>query len=168
MPTSILKQVNLNYYKEKKYSSRKETIKHIRKVRKTIFKIIWQLFKRALFHDGSKLGKYEKAGFDIYTPKLKGLTYGSDEYKQCLQELGQYLRHHYDVNSHHPEHYTNGIKGMCLVDIVEMLCDWYAATKRHNDGNIFKSIELNKSRFNYSDDLADVFRNTVQHRLLEV
>ena len=149
-----------------KYSSRKDTLKHIHMVRKFIFRIIWQLVKRALFHDLSKLGKYEKDGFDIYTPKLKGLTYGSPAYKQCLQELGVYLKHHYDNNSHHPEHYVIGINGMCLVDIVEMLCDWYAATKRHNDGDIHKSIKLNKNRFNYSDELANIFECTV-FRFLE-
>jgi len=144
-----------------KYSSRKDTLKHIWQVRKAIFRIIWELLKRALSHDRSKLGKFEKPGFDIYTPKLKELTYGSPEYKQSLDGLGNYLRHHYYVNRHHPEHYENGIQDMCLVDIVEMLCDWYAATKRHKDGDIFTSIRSNKDRFNYSNDLVEIFRNTV-------
>lgn len=144
-----------------KYSSRKETLKHIREVRKTIIKIIILLFPRLFFHDRTKLQKHEKAGFDIYTPKLAHCTYGSDEYKQYLNELKPYLDHHYANNRHHPEHFENGIRGMTLVDLIEMFCDWYAATKRHNDGDIHKSIGINQRRFNYSDDLKSIFVNTI-------
>lgn len=59
-----------------------------------------------------------------------------------------------------PEHYENGIKDMGLADIVEMICDWKAATMRHVDGDIRKSIVLNQDRFNYSDDLKLIFLNT--------
>jgi hypothetical protein len=65
--------------------------------------------------------------------------------------------------------YTDGdihtrytLKGMTLVDLVEMFCDWYAATKRHEDGSIMKSIEINKERFNISDDLVNIFINTAE------
>jgi len=149
-----------------KYSSRKETVKHIRQVRKNIFKIILLLLKRAFFHDRSKLEKHEKAGFDVYTPKLANCTYGSDEYKQFLEDLKPYLDHHYANNRHHPEHFENGIKDMNLVDIIEMFCDWYAATKRHNDGDILKSITLNQIRFGYSDDIKYILEKTAQNVLM--
>lgn len=54
-----------------------------------------------------------------------------------------------------------GLNGMSLIDLIEMLCDWFAATQRHNDGNILRSIELNQKRFNYSDELKQIFINTV-------
>ena len=57
----------------------------------------------------------------------------------------------------------NGIQDMNLADIVEMICDWYAASKRHNDGNIFTSILLNKDRFNYTAETAEILRNTVYY-----
>jgi len=145
-----------------KYSSRKETLKHIRQVRKNIFKVIFLLLKRALFHDRSKLEKQEKAGFDVYTPKLANCTYGSDEYKQFLKDLKPYLDHHYANNRHHPEHFENGIQDMNLVDIIEMFCDWYAATKRHKDGDILKSITLNQIRFGYSDDIKSILEKTAR------
>jgi len=44
----------------------------------------------------------------------------------------------------------------------EMFFDWKAATERHNDGNIFKSIKINQDRFKYSDQLADIFTNTAE------
>jgi hypothetical protein len=71
------------------------------------------------------------------------------------------LDHHYSNNRHHPEYFENGINDMTLIDLIEMLCDWYAATQRHNDGDIFKSIEFNKTRFNMSDQLVSILTNTV-------
>ena len=50
---------------------------------------------------------------------------------------------------------------MNLLDIIEMLCDWKAATKRHNNGNIIKSIEQNQKRFRYSNELKQIFLNTI-------
>jgi hypothetical protein len=44
-----------------------------------------------------------------------------------------------------------------------MFCDWYAATKRHNNGDIMKSISINQERFGYSDDLKAVFENTYKN-----
>ncbi|WP_260858005.1 DUF5662 family protein [Bacillus sp. FJAT-22090] len=72
------------------------------------------------------------------------------------------LKHHYENNSHHPEYHQDGIRGMDLLDVVEMFCDWKAATMRHADGDINKSIEINKERFGYSDELAQIFKNSVK------
>lgn len=56
-----------------------------------------------------------------------------------------------------------GIRGMNLLDLLEMFCDWTAATKRHADGDIRKSIKLNQKRFGYSDDLKQILLNTVEN-----
>ena len=144
----------------KKHDSRKSTQAHRRIVAKLIFRFIWLLLKRTLVHDKSKLSVLEKPGFDEHTPMPAGITYGSDEYKQRLASLGETLKTHYSRNRHHPEFYPQGVKDMDLVDVVEMFCDWLAATKRHNDGNIFRSIENNEGRFGTGGILASVFRNT--------
>lgn len=52
------------------------------------------------------------------------------------------------------------LKGMTLLDLIEMLCDWKAAGERHANGSIVKSLEHNKGRFNISDEMQDVLRNT--------
>jgi hypothetical protein len=75
--------------------------------------------------------------------------------------MGTALQHHYDKNAHHPEHYKNGIEDMNLIDIMEMFCDWRAASMRHNNGNLRKSIEINGERFNMSPQLVKIFENTV-------
>jgi len=138
-----------------------ETYKHIRNVEIYLHKIIEGLLGRCENHDTSKLNTPEEEIFEEYTPKLAGTTYGSEEYKTYLKEMRVALDHHYAVNLHHPEHWKNGIKDMNLIDIVEMLCDWKAATMRHNDGDIYKSIEQNQKRFGYSDELKQIFINTV-------
>jgi hypothetical protein len=121
-----------------------------------------ELYSRAEEHDTSKTEPPEVAFFDEYTPKLNGLTYGSAAYRQCLSEMKPAIIHHYQANRHHPEHFSNGISGMNLIDLIEMLCDWLAATKRHADGDIFKSIEINAQRFGYDTVLASLLRNTAQ------
>lgn len=72
------------------------------------------------------------------------------------------LDHHYAHNRHHPEHFPDGIRGMSLLDLVEMLADWKAATERHADGDLARSIEINQARFGYGDELKVVLRNTAK------
>ncbi|MFS1518583.1 DUF5662 family protein [Bacillus sp. SCS-151] len=141
----------------------RDTVEHIMQVRKLMIIVIDELLLRATEHDKSKLSSPELEGFTEYSPKLKKSTYGSDEYIENLKGLKVTLDHHYLNNSHHPEHFENGIQGMNLIDLVEMFCDWKAATIRHKDGDIRKSIEINKERFNMSDDLVQILKNTVKY-----
>ena len=53
-------------------------------------------------------------------PKLRELTFGSDEYKVALVGMGEGVKRHYAANRHYPEHYENGVNDMTLADIVEM------------------------------------------------
>ncbi len=147
-----------------------ETRKHQQEVAKLLMMFAQELLKRATTHDDSKLLEPERSIFIEYTPKLKSTTYGSEQYKQYLSEMKKALEHHYAKNKHHPEfNDINGfsfqtlndpIKSMDLFDIVEMLCDWMAATKRHADGDIGKSITHNEKRFNLNEQLAALLRNT--------
>lgn len=185
-----------------------ETRKHQMGVSRLLMAFAQRLLVRASEHDASKLEDPERETFVEVTPKLRDLSYGSDEYKEQLKRMGPALEHHYQNNSHHPEHsklwkcpvcdgvfdesetsesvvnkvssrscpmcyqqdplslailYSYiGIEGMDLFDIVEMLCDWFAATLRHADGDIDKSIGINEKRFRISPQLSRIFRNTVK------
>lgn len=143
------------------YDSKQDTCEHINKVAEFIVTLSLKLYERMNTHDLSKLKEPEKLIFDEYTPKLAKTTYGSDEYKGYLKEMNVALEHHYAENRHHPEHFVDGIKGMTLVDLCEMIADWKAATLRHETGDIIKSIELNQKRFGYSDELKLILINTV-------
>jgi len=61
--------------------SRFKTLRHIETVRNYMNAIICELMKRQEQHDQSKLQSPEVECFDKYTPLLRGITYGSDEYK---------------------------------------------------------------------------------------
>jgi len=124
--------------------------------------MMFELLCRSEDHDASKLQSPEKELFDKFTPLLRDTTYGSDEYKRYLKEMGAALQHHYEVNSHHPEHYANGIYGMSLLDVMEMLADWKAAGMRHADGDIRESLSINRGRFDIDDQLFSILENTVK------
>jgi hypothetical protein len=145
-----------------KYDSREDTEKHINRVRELINICRARLEIRAAEHDLSKLQNPEKETFDVATPKLKASTYGSDEYKKMLADIKPALDHHYAANQHHPEHYSEGIKAMSLLDILEMLCDWKAAGERHANGSIQNSLKVNAVRFAIGTELRLILENTVR------
>jgi uncharacterized protein DUF5662 len=143
------------------YDSRPDTHEHIGQVRGLLLGVAANLTKRAHCHDRSKLESPEVEVFDEFTPKLRNSTYGSDEYKRFLGGMGEGLQHHYAVNDHHPEHFGEGISEMDLLQLTEMLCDWIAATRRHADGDIRRSIEQNAERFSYGEEIKRLLHNTV-------
>ncbi len=139
-----------------------ETIKHIHRVRHFLCLMIQELDLRARNHDASKLESPEAEIFGEFTPDLSKTPYGTPEYDALLLKVQPALDHHYAKNRHHPQHHARGIDDMDLVDMTEMLCDWLAATERVKDGNIRKSIETNQGRYKMSDQLAQIFLNTVK------
>jgi Family of unknown function (DUF5662) len=56
---------------------------------------------------------------------------------------------------------VSGVSQMNLFDLLEMLIDWQCACKRHADGDVNKSIEINRDRFSMSPQLVQIFKNTV-------
>jgi hypothetical protein len=195
---------------EKQKATNWETLKHIELVMQLLETVKHEISRRMFSHDRSKLESPELQMFEQFTNELAGLTYGSDEYKRCLEQMKKLaLGHHYKNNRHHPEYFEDcakdtsaiercenvlaglkqiqvsypkdeyvfgyaidiieahkqalesNINGMNLVDIVEMICDWLAACKRHNDGNIYRSVEINKDRFGISPQLVSIILNTL-------
>lgn len=195
---------------DKQKATNYETLKHIEMVMQLLATMQHEIARRMFSHDRSKLESPEMEMFEQFTERLVGLTYGSEEYKQCLEEMKQSaLGHHYAHNRHHPEHFPiyessvadqndkhlealkqptclmqypednylinlleskleqeskegrASINNMNLIDLLEALCDWKAASLRHNDGNIYRSLEINSVRFNLSPQLVNILRNTV-------
>jgi hypothetical protein len=115
----------------------------------------WKLYRRGWKHDLSKYRWDEASYFAKTIFDLKRSTYGSDEYKEMLESIQPAIKVHYERNSHHPEHYKNGVQDMSELDKLEMICDWQAATRRHATGDIYKSIEINQKRFGYDDETKE-------------
>lgn len=136
-------------------------IEHKKQVASFMSIVATALFQRASVHDNSKFSPEEFEAFEEATPLLKTLTYGSEEYKQALAMIKPALEHHYKVNNHHPEYYENGVNDMSLIDLIEMVCDWIAATMRVKNGNIYTSLPINQERFGIDDQLAGIIKNTV-------
>ena len=121
-----------------------------------------ELDDRKINHDKSKLEEPEKQDFDIWTPRIHEATLGTPMYEYFLKELHKALDHHYRYNRHHPEHFGNGINGMTIMDLTEMLCDWCATSDRHEGSNIYDSIDILQKRFKYSTPMKKVLSNTVE------
>lgn len=146
---------------EKEKVTNFETMEHINSVRYFMSKIIKELVDRMNEHDQSKLESPEVEMFAQYTDKLSGSTYGSKEYNEFLSDLKPALDHHYANNRHHPEHFKDGVNEMNLIDLLEMVADWQASVLRNSNGDVRKSIEINKERFGLSDQLVKILNNTV-------
>jgi len=144
------------------YDSTADTLRHSLRVGELMGELITHLIGRSTCHDHSKTVEPELSVFNEFTPKLKSSVYGSDEYRGFLAAMGGGLAHHYAANRHHPEHFPNGVDGMTLVDLIEMLADWRAATERHDDGNLNRSLRIQKERFGLSDQLFNILWNTAK------
>lgn len=138
-----------------------ETMRHILTLRTILSQFCAEFINRGNKHDLSKLQPPEMQFFTINTPKLKNIKYGSPEYAQSMDEMRPGITNHYLYNTHHPEHFAAGIRGMDLFDILEMLADWKASTLRSPSGNIFNSLKHNQERFNISEDLYLILFNTL-------
>lgn len=137
-----------------------ETTKHKLWVLWYTLKLSSKMVWRALKHDWSKYSQKEHPLFAEKAPMLKSLTYGSEEYKKVLAELQPALDNHYSKNTHHPEYHVS-YRDMSGLDRIEMIIDWLAATKRHADGDIRKSIKINQDRFGYTDRDKEWFNKIV-------
>lgn len=167
------------------YDSTEDTMKHIERVRELLGVAQVNIVSRGERHDQSKLIAPEKEAFDRGTQALKGMEYGSPEYRASFAKYGMKdaVDHHYRHNTHHPDYYayvnsagelnapagkkdedrlTNGaaVGEMSLFDVLEMLIDWKAASERHETGDILKSIEINRTRFGLSDQLTAILYAT--------
>lgn len=147
------------------YDCTEDVLNHIGLVKKHLNSIADHITLRGLLHDASKLHEPEKSIFDEYTPKLKECEFLSEEYKINLLSMKPALEHHYSCNAHHIEFHKDGIKGMTLIDLMEMIADWKAATELNKNGDIVDSINKNQDRFGYSDELKEIFLNTVEQYL---
>jgi hypothetical protein len=135
--------------------STQDTLEHIGKVQARLQETTSNLTVRAAHHDETKLLEPEKAGYDALQNKLAGRDYDAIAWDVALA-------HHYANNRHHPEHHKDGIAGMTLLDLMEMLADWKAASERHGQASVETSIKAMAKRFGISKQLAGILVNTVK------
>lgn len=144
------------------YDSTEDTQAHIRLVQANLQQCANNLIVRAAHHDETKLIEPEKSLLDALGSQTNLPPYGSVEERARFDALAEFRRLHYAVADHHPEHTPEGIRGMSLLSLAEMLCDWHAAGARHVGGDIWQSLEFNRKRFGLSDEVYTILENTVK------
>ena len=142
------------------YDSRADTFAHIHHVRDNIGVFVAEMLRRGRSHDASKLSDVEKPRLDEVLPMLEGVAYGSPAWDDVVNQAADALAHHYRHNTHHPEHYGNdGVAGMDLFDLVEMVCDWMAAARRNPADGV--KVAYNVQKFGIERQLAAIIENTL-------
>lgn len=144
------------------YDSTKDTRLHKTNVFNTMLVLLLpDLYERADSHDDSKLRDPEKAMYDEFIPKLRTAKYGTKEYEKIRDDMEKGgLQHHYKMNSHHPEHFgDDGINGMDIADLNEMICDWFAASLR-SDTSFMDGLDRNFKKYDIPPMLQHIIINT--------
>ena len=139
----------------------KDLVDHKQRVAGYMQIVANELFKRAIVHDNSKFSPEEFDTYEAISPELQKYTYGSQEYKEAAKKLGPAWSHHCQVNDHHPQHFEDGVRGMSLIQLVEMLCDWLAASER-GQTDVLQSLAINKKKLHIDDQLFEALKNTVK------
>jgi Family of unknown function (DUF5662) len=145
------------------YDSTAETLRHSLRVAELMGQPIKELIDRSVRHDLSKTCEPERATYDQFAPRLSATVYGSPEHAALVEAMGEGLRHHYAHNRHHPEYFPRGVNDMTLVDLIEMLADWRAATERGEHDDLTRTLEINCERFGITPQLMDILANTARH-----
>lgn len=135
---------------------------HIKEVGKHLNEVREELRLRGITHDASKLRSPEIEANVVLRQLRKDVKYGTPEYDATLAKFKSEIELHYRLNSHHPQHFPNGVNGMSLLDIVEMLADWKAASDEDPNGDLLRSIEIGRKRFKLSDQLYEIMKNTAK------
>jgi len=103
---------------------------HISEVRRNLALIQSNLEGRGIVHDLSKLTEIEFDAFVSTRPEFEKANFGTPEYQECVDAIRPAIDHHHFNNRHHTQFFTNGFADMNLLDILEMLADWQAASRR--------------------------------------
>ncbi|UXN70875.1 DUF5662 family protein [Devosia neptuniae] len=137
------------------------THKHIARVRELLGGVAIEMIKRGDRHDASKFLPIEMEPLERMQAVIDAegpAQFGTPEYKRRTGMLGEMIDHHRANNSHHPEHYPNGISGMDLFDVVEMFFDWKAASERGEDSCMRLGAACDK--YGATGPLRDILYNT--------
>lgn len=109
-----------------------------------------ELDRRSLAHDLSKLQADEFDGFARINQIAREHPYGSQEYKDSLDQEREVIDLHYQRNSHHPEHHRTGqaAEDMGFLDLIEMVCDWWSAWQTYGAKDSWENaVKKNEARF---------------------
>lgn len=127
--------------------------------------VVADLDRRVTVHDLSKLKTDEFAGFSRINAAARIHKFGSPEYIDGMKREKATIDLHFSRNSHHPERpklmgaaaeaerglpddatywAAHTAARMTFLDVIEMVCDWWAARKGYDDPRSWpESVKLN-------------------------
>lgn len=136
-------------------------LKHKENVRKRLTVLAQQLLQRAEEHDNSKLQSPE-VDWLIEMDKEPRYIYGSPEYLEKKNRWQKFFDHHYEENSHHPEHFKDlGVLGMNLTDLCEYIVDISSYYEDLHPQEVFDLLDKQAIRFDLDFQLTEVLKNTL-------
>ena|SRR5260221_9161555 len=119
------------------------------------------LFRRAAIHDNSKFMPEEYEPYDKAFPELQKYAFGTKELQAVYDKIRPALQHHFAFNDHHVEHFEHGVNDMTLIQLIEMVCDWLAASERSKT-SIEMGLEINKEKYGIDDQTFAIILNTAR------
>lgn len=142
------------------------TLEHINQVKSKMEFFASVLATRGTSHDSSKLIEPEYSGWLAMDQEPRYL-YGSEKYYDKINRYKEVLEHHYSLNSHHPEHFENPSTQMDLVDLIEMLCDWFSYSNNISWLEGYNTINFQCARFGLNDTIRYLLLNTFRNFLVQ-
>ena len=106
------------------------------------------LLKRAAEHDNSK---FESDEFELLANILtddKGFT---DANYSLSDEETKAINIHWHKNRHHPEYFSDA-SNMSELDMIEMVCDWFARSLQYKTDFLPFVLERQKTRFHFEKE----------------
>jgi hypothetical protein len=131
--------------------------RHIELVRERLINLAHQLEERAQLHDLSKFQEDEFGGFVEINQVARQFPYGSAEYMESIKNNNA-VALHYSRNSHHPEYHAGGVSDMGLLDLIEMVADWGAASEAYGQTSFEDALKKQTERFKLTPEQVHFIR----------
>lgn len=106
---------------------------------------------RAREHDQTKLRFDEFEGFARINKVARNHAFGTPEYDASMEEAkkpGGCIHLHFSRNAHHPE-FHDSEKDMGLLDLMEMVMDWKAASMTYGTNTLAESLPIQLERHDF-------------------
>ena len=106
------------------------------------------LRERAVIHDNSKFdSSIERRAFSAIINDKSCMGNFNEQLSKLKIES---IKLHWKHNSHHPEFYDNP-EDMTRLDIMEMVCDWYARSLQYNNDLLDFAYTKQENRFHFPE-----------------
>lgn len=119
-------------------------------IEKGKYEMATQILIRGSEHDNSKFDKdeFRKMSMLLKAESCRSFTNAST---QLSPEEQKAIKYHWSHNRHHPEYFENPSEEMTDIDLIEMVCDWFARSLQFNTEFIPFILERQENRFHFSE-----------------